>query len=780
MYDAPKRPLLLALFALLLFAPATASAETERREAENEDDEDLMDRARREKRNPLQMFYKSIRGGKLKREAAVRIGKIDLDLPYAQATLDGGWLIPVEAKEIKEEDLEGKDVPERQTIAAVYLGSGSFHWDSPNEPERWMLNEGLRKVHPTRKKVDVGSLDVAIEGGAVVLFDGSWRERFAATDKGGGIDSKSFRKAERMWKARKGIYFSSVSRSVTQSVFAGDDEGLLLLDMATKSIKGGSYLTYALDPLYVEAVSLVIVRPYALNKDSYDVFDLGKWVLPEMEEKLDPVELAMLRLSSPVDIEHYDLDMTVYRDQDLGLYGVRLEGTTNINILTDDLSMVRLALTNKSYENDQEYRVKVVKDGAGNRLDYLHSGGSLLVRLAEPAKRGDKLELYLQAEGAVVNGIKQPPPATSLTDQQSLGNVVKLVNYRIPVIGLYPASEHLSDYFTFDWILRLPKPMVAATSGTLLSMVEEDGLNVHTIKEQVPVTFPAIIFGRFSVAENDPDYEKGEVKIRIYTHPGQGKDAQSFIDEAEGILKYYGHLFGRPYPFVELDLAQMPVGIGYAQAPAGLVQMTGEVYISKTDLVNIYGVSEPQLRDYFIPHELAHEWWGAQTGHSERDQWVSETFAEFSAALYVEFRDQQKSGDPTDTSGYTRRMQEWKTRRRGHKQDRTAPLWLGGRSGRWTSTAYARGPLIMDLLRQNFGRENVIKAMRYYVNFAQDHRGGFALTEDWQNMLEQAIPGVGFHEFLQKYIKGNAPIPGKGTVTIGEGTAQKVDDVEGK
>ena len=70
--------------------------------------------------------------------------------------------------------------------------------------------------------------------------------------------------------------------------------------------------------------------------------------------------------------------------------------------------------------------------------------------------------------------------------------------------------------------------------------------------------------------------------------------------------------------------------------------------------------------------------------------------------------------------------------------------------------------------------------MRYYVNFAQDHRGGFALTEDWQNMLEQAIPGVGFREFMEQYIKGNAALPGKGTVTIGEVSAEKLEDAEGK
>ena len=769
--------LTLALVGALGLPTSTSMAQADRREVEGEEDQDLLDRARREKRNPLQLYYKASRKGKLNEDAAIRIGEVELDLPHAKAVLSGGWLIPVEPKEIDAEDLEGKEVPERASIAAVYLGDGSFHWDAPNDTERWMLNEGLRNVHPTKKKSDVGSLDVLIEGGAVLYFNGPWREKFVGHGEADGIDKKSLRAAKKLWTARKGAFFSSVSRQQTRDAFAEVERGLLVIDMATKSIKGGKFLTYSFDPGDAEPVSLMVIRPYLLNRDSLDVFDLGQWVTPEMDASLKPAEIAMARLRGDIDIEHYNLDLTVYRDQDVGLYGIRLKGTTDFTVARDGIRMVTFSLINKFSENDQSYKVKSLKDGDGNRLDFLHSGGTLLVRLPQVAAKGDKFQMAIVAEGAVVNGIKQPPPATSLTDQGSLGNVVKLVNYRLPVQGWFPGSENMSDYFTFDWKLTLPKPFVAATSGTLLSMEQEGKFNVHIIKEQVPVIFPVILFGRFSIEENDADVSKGETKIRIYTHPGQGKDAKSFIAEAEGILEYYGLLFGRPYPYQELDLAQMPVGMGYAQAPSGLVQMTGEVYISKTDLVNIYGVSDPQLRDYFIPHELAHEWWGAMTGFSTRDQWVSETFAEFSAALYVEFRDQQKNGDPNDTSGYENRMEEWKIRRRGHKQDRTAPLWVGYRAGsaKTQSTIYARGPLIMDLLRKNFGRENIIKAMRYYVNFAQDHRGGFALTEDWQKMLEQAIPGVGFREFVQEYIKGNAALDPEGKVTILEGSAEKLE-----
>ena len=79
----------------------------------------------------------------------------------------------------------------------------------------------------------------------------------------------------------------------------------------------------------------------------------------------------------------------------------------------------------------------------------------------------------------------------------------------------------------------------------------------------------------------------------------------------------------------------------------------------------------------------------------------------------------------------------------------------------------------MDVLRQNFGREAVIKAMNFCVNYAWDHRGGFAFTEDWKTLLEQAIPGVGFADFVEDYIKGNAAVDSFGSSGGKEGKAKQ-------
>src|SRR3990172_7233759 len=47
--------------------------------------------------------------------------------------------------------------------------------------------------------------------------------------------------------------------------------------------------------------------------------------------------------------------------------------------------------------------------------------------------------------------------------------------------------------------------------------------------------------------------------------------------------------------------------------------------------------------DISLPHEIAHQWWGNMVGwESYRDQWLSEGFATYGAALYL---DRERQGD---------------------------------------------------------------------------------------------------------------------------------------
>ena len=769
------RYLALSLITLgsLLAIPATAS-----------DSDDLLEQARRVNKNAMEVYYSALGGGKLDFEKAWKVGPKTLDMAWATLKIEGGWIVPVVPKELSDDEkakLEGLVEGDLPVSSAIYVGKGSFAYTAPHETERWLLNYSLSEIN--NKYSDVDGLDIALNGGTSMFFQGKWLELLQEGGEVGTPDKKTKKAAEKLWNKRGDLFQGGVAYAATWDEFAGNDEDSLTLDLPTKDIKGVPYLTYSDDRGETEAMSLGVYKRYALNRDSIRSWSLGSWFSPDMvqpageESKRSDRDLGYERIRKHnLDIHHYDMNMVVYRDDDEGQWGMQVDGTVEIEIIRDGVQALELAMMNygenefdPNSDPDIEKRsgsnkVKVGKvELDGNQLEFLHKQHNLVVQLPRQYKKGEKLKLGFSYSGLFIMTIKQPAPQTELSMSGSVGAIGSIINWRVPNdYPWFPQGHSHSDSFTFDWNLKLPYPKVAATSGTLLSMEEEDGFIVHVIKEQTPVTFPAMLFGRLSILENDPDYEAGEYKIRIYVHPGFEKDAETFIDEAAAVIRFYEQRFGK-YPFQELDIAQMPIGTGYAQAPAGLIQMDGYTYISKTDLVNLYNANDRMLdiRDNFVPHEIAHEWWGHKAGWgSSRDQWVSETFAEYSAALFIEERERQKSGDANDVSGYETRKDRWGANGRlGHTFKRTGPIWIGNRVGaRRTASIYARGPLVLDLLRQELGKEVVLKMMYAWCELAAMNDGK-VVTEDLEVILKKIVPAFDFSEFMRRYVKGNEPLP---------------------
>ncbi|HCP44834.1 MAG TPA: hypothetical protein DIU15_02220 [Deltaproteobacteria bacterium] len=760
-------PALLVGLVILIHGPVVLAADKE---------DDLLEKALRGNKNDMELFYEAMSRAELNTDEAWKTSALKLDLPYATLELDGGWIVPVVPAEYDEEEAAGRDLPEAPVISAVYVGPGRFNYTAPHETERWLMNYSLHDL--TKKTWDEDGVAFELDGGAVLFFLKEWTERLEAGRQDGTIDKKSAAAAKRFWKARGDLFQGSVASAHHINTLSSRRMDHIMVDLPAKGLRGVPWLTYEFNPTEKEAVSLGVLKRWGLNRDSIRSWSLGSWFSPEQAGDKSDRELGYERTRiDHVDVDHYNLDMTVYRDPDTGYWGMRVQGTVDLEVLWDETPFIRLALMSfgenewdpngdpdiQKVSSSNRVRVKDVKL-AGESLEFLHKGHQLLAMLPRNYKKGEKLQLEFDYQGLFIMTIKQPPPTTSLVDSgQVTSPAPSVINFRVPNnYPWYPQNgTSLNDSFTFDWKLKLPKPMIAATSGTLLAMEDDGTFNVHVIKETTPVTFPAILFGRFSVIENDPNYEEGQYKIRVYVHPGYEKGAQSFLDEAAGVISYYEALFG-PYPFQELDLAQMPLGMGYAQAPAGIIQMDGLTYISKTDLANLFNWSDPtNLREAFIPHEIAHEWWGHKAGWgSTRDQWVSETFAEYASALYIEAREAKKSGDPADRSGYEDRKDRWgAVGRFGHTFKRTGPVWIGNSLGsRRQAAIYARGPLLLDMLRENFGREAVVKMMYAWCEYA-DQNDGLIVTEDLQMILEKVIPGVGFEEFMNKYIKGNEPLP---------------------
>ena len=321
------------------------------------------------------------------------------------------------------------------------------------------------------------------------------------------------------------------------------------------------------------------------------------------------------------------------------------------------------------------FDVHSVVDFKGRPLDFLHQGGALIVRLRSPLPPGQGEVLTVTYSG---NAMPRVGP-------DSFG---LLANY-----PWWP-SPGGHDRLTWKVHVCVPKAFRAVGTGSVVSEEIDGKRRCERWEEPVPITFPAVNVGRWTTGETEGPHG---VRVRAFFLAQDDNKMEAGLAQAVRILEFYEQLFG-PYPYQELDLAQSYDNMGFWQAPAGLVEFSKSVGVVERTLTKDRRYEfYPEDDVATLAHELGHQWWGHVVGwKSYRDQWVSETFAEYASFLYM-----------AHTGGrehYLGRLEYWEYVAR--KSDPYGPAVLGFRLGRGRiGQMYCRGPYILHMLRRLVGDE---------------------------------------------------------------------------
>jgi aminopeptidase N len=156
-----------------------------------------------------------------------------------------------------------------------------------------------------------------------------------------------------------------------------------------------------------------------------------------------------------------------------------------------------------------------------------------------------------------------------------------------------------------------------------------------------------------------------------------------------------------------------------------------------TDFVDLVG-----------PHELAHQWWGHQIGWScYRDTWLSEGFAEFSAALVL----QRVSGSQRVNEFWDRaRRTILEKPRTGSMPNADAgPITLGLRlatrktPGAYAALVYEKGAYVLQMLRMLMFDPRTRPPDAGFIammkDFADSYAGKNPTTRDFQTVVERHL-----------------------------------------
>lgn len=365
------------------------------------------------------------------------------------------------------------------------------------------------------------------------------------------------------------------------------------------------------------------------------------------------------------------------------------------------------------------------------------------------------------------------------------------------------AQSTVTDYATATLQLTVPATYSCVASGELTAppvvgpKTRGDALKTYTFVARQPVRYLAAVISRFvrvdtttvslrpTAADNsgkqpgDGAIEPGgglrireaqsvdapfeSLQMAIEANPRQQGRARDLSQRAAQILKFYTSLVGDcPYPSFTLALVENSLPGGHS--PAYFAALNQPLPTSPFTWRND-PASFTNFPDFFLAHELAHQWWGQAVGWKNfHEQWLSEGFAQYFSALYAK---QQRGDEVFD--GIVRQLRRWSL-----EQSDQGPVHLGYRLGHvkgdtriFRALVYNKGAAVLHMLRRFVGDDAFFRGLRRFYSTWKFKK---ASTEDVRAAFETES-GRSLARFFELWIYGSAIPRLRVTTRIDEGEA---------
>ena len=265
----------------------------------------------------------------------------------------------------------------------------------------------------------------------------------------------------------------------------------------------------------------------------------------------------------------------------------------------------------------------------------------------------------------------------------SFGQWFPIVSTEHEVYGLGdPQISFTADAIRLALATTTPLPRDAVACPGLVSAPESSGsewvCEVEEVRDFSFVVNPAFALTTRSV---------GDTTLRVYT---QTVDGSVTADLATAALIGLSEAFG-PYPWPDLVLAEVGAGGGFS------MEYPRAIHLTRGKVVDTY----------VVYHEVAHQWFYAQLGNDQqREPWLDEGFADFSARYLMGIGENQCSTRPVNSEVFA---------------------WEAGpiSGGDWTScdgyfeAVFYKGTEFLNGLRSAMGDDAFFAAMREWVSANQ-------------------------------------------------------------
>jgi hypothetical protein len=264
--------------------------------------------------------------------------------------------------------------------------------------------------------------------------------------------------------------------------------------------------------------------------------------------------------------------------------------------------------------------------------------------------------------------------------------------------------------------------------------------------------------------------ERNTLLLGVVANRRQEQKGRDTMGTASEILRFYASIVGDA-PYDAMTIAMVESHLPGGHSPAYFAMLNNPSPLAPFTWRNDPAAFN-NYPEFYLAHELAHQWWGQAVGwHNYHEQWLSEGFAQYFAALFAkERRGEQAFRD------VIRQFRRWAL-----DQSDQGPIYLGYRLGHlkndtrvFRAVIYNKSAGVLHMLRRLVGDDAFFRGLR---RFYADNRYKKAGTMDLRRAME-AESGRSLERFFERWIfESGIPRLRYSTSVEGQELVVRVDQV---
>ena len=356
----------------------------------------------------------------------------------------------------------------------------------------------------------------------------------------------------------------------------------------------------------------------------------------------------------------------------------------------------------------------------------------------------------------------------------------------------------LGNYSTYHMVFHVAKDTQLIATGNKISETVDGKVRTSVWESGMPLPVVGFHLGKFEKKEGKtpsgvdvtalangalPDWASGLNRAAAGDDvPVQGESHMAVaavgnmnttgmlpveLSQGAAAIQVYESFYGK-LPFDHVALSQQPA-CNYGQSWPMLVYLPICGFWDGTIQHQLGLKPDDQYWKTVTAHEVAHQWWGHTVGFmSYRDQWMSEGFADASAAFFL----QATRKTDVDYLNFWKELRRQLTERNtdGFRPIDVGPVTMGFRLssqktgwGVYQNLVYPKGAYILYMLRQMMAtsKNGDLEFRARMHDFVDTYRLTVATTDDFKAMVEQPMtPAMdldGNHRmdwFFNEYVYG--------------------------